>query len=596
MNPLSGADPGLHPSGRPPAIVVFVLLACIIALGGWIRLQGLDERGPVFFDTASYILEGKWIASTAKLGMESLAVKAREMRTRQDLWSFDEQMASIAARNEGLAPRYARPGDPLLLAIAMALTGSTGAHIGALVSSVTGLLTILVVYFAGRMFFGPWVGLAAAFLLSVSGYHAIYSTQAWADMNAVLFCTLSIVVYARGRDRLPSRPYLYVAASGLLGGLAFTVHDRSSIILLVLWIYEFHLWIRNREMRGGIWWRRFVLLNAAFLAPIIAFELPYYLGMLFFRRFGAVLPFPTYIEELIHHAASGFGRLVIGMGGGLFMTLPEELGSHYCNFYTYPYLWFKYNGPVLTALLVGGCATLLWRRTFADFVLFVWAIVPLVFFSLQLETSSRFAVVSLPALALISARPLERFLNRAGGRSTIALVGTLIVLAAAGFSGVHYARMHIAIGNGYREATTFIGAHGARHISTQVPVSQIYVGVGNVAEPPDTLDELEALFLQGYRYYLVDIHKHAMHAPGRPTAKWELVEKIEAELEPAAVIPNPIGGSLQYAFEVNIFFHQTRKLLRMCEEMEAHVIKIYDLSALFAEAVVGGEPPDLNPS
>ena len=515
MEPERLKSPGS--SGTPGKarnrILTAGLCLLILILGALLRFDGITSKGPRYYDTGAYVLEARWIVSSLRNIRESLRAKADEMRSGEDDWQFDEQMRRIRSNTEGLEPRYARPGHPTLIAPAIWLVGDTP-WIGALVSAVTGTLTLLVVFALGSRLYGPRVGLMAALLLAVSGYHVLYSTEAWADMNAASAATVALYFYVRSRESLADRPYRHIMLCGLLCGAAFTVHDRSIIALIVFWVLELVLDLRSGAVPKGLRLRRLVLLTSCFAVVLIAFETPYYLTLIFLRRWGEALPFPTYFEELLHHTAVGLGRLVVGTTGlGL-----EEFGSPYANFLTYPYLFWLFNGPVLTLCLIAGCVAAFRARRRSDRILLAWFFLPLVFFSLQLGTVARMGLIAVPAAALLAGRAFERLPgegSNSGPSPTLRLV-MMGIVAAVLIQGTHPSRNLVSTPCGYEEAFAFLHARErARHISTQMPISQVYVGVRNVAEPPASREEMDRLVGEGYRYYLVDVHKHALRRPGQ---------------------------------------------------------------------------------
>ncbi len=595
MEPESLTSPESSAASRTarPWVLTVALGLLIVLLGALIRFEGITSRGPRSFDTGSYILEARWLVSTLQSVRESLRTKILEMQTREDSWRFAEQMRLIRERTRGVEPRYARPGHPLLIAPAIWLVGDTP-WVGALVSAVTGTLTLVVVLVIGTRLYGPRAGLMAALTLAVSGYHVLYSTQAWADMNASAAAALALYFYIRSRELLSVRPYARLIPCGLLCGAAFTIHDRFVTVLLVLWLLEACLSRRAPEITRGLRARRIGLLTATFASVLVVFEIPYYAAMIFLRHWGATLPFPTYFEELIHHVAVGLGRLLVGATGlGL-----GEYGSPYANFLTYPFLLWLFNGPVLTLCMVAGCAVALRARRSSDWILLAWFFLPLIFFSLQFGTMARMALVSLPAGALLAGRAFERLPGEGSpsGPSRLARAALVVFVAAITVQGVWTSRSIASISCGHEDAISFLRTRGTRHISTHAPISQVYVGVRNVARPPASTEEMNDLLGEGFRYYLVDFHKESLRRPGRSeNPQWDLLQSIEGILDPVFECSNDCAGTASYIFEINIFFFKTLELWKHTDRIDATVIRIYDLAQLpqgeeepLAESATGG--------
>ena len=55
---------------------------------------------------------------------------------------------------------------------------------------------------------------------------------------------------------------------------------------------------------------------------------------------------------------------------------------------------------------------------------------------------------------------------------------------------------------------------------------------------------------------------------------------MEETLEPIFEGPNPCAGTRAYIFEANIFFFKTLELWKRADEIDATVIRIYDLTRL----------------
>lgn len=130
-------------------------------------------------------------------------------------------------------------------------------------SVVFGLVCLLVVFSVGRRAFGPWAGLAGAFLLLGNRTFLLHATTAMTDAhyNAFLLCTcLSAIVVLKARSR--NALALSVVLLGFLAGLAGSV----KITGLPLGVLLFAAVLAYRSVLLQEPWRRAVALVALMLS------------------------------------------------------------------------------------------------------------------------------------------------------------------------------------------------------------------------------------------------------------------------------------------------------------------------------------------
>ncbi len=157
-------------------VALGMMLVLLVAAA--IRLPGLPMKDISFIDEGSQLQEGRFLASVAAAALGRLGIPWQP--------GGDPEFASV----EGLQfpTRWGElRGEPLLsarllhsafLGLAMLLLGERPLA-GQMVSALSGIATVALAFSIGRRLYGPAVGLAAAAALAVSGWHAIYSTQAW---------------------------------------------------------------------------------------------------------------------------------------------------------------------------------------------------------------------------------------------------------------------------------------------------------------------------------------------------------------------------------------------------------------------------------
>jgi len=150
-----------------------LLFLAILGGGSTLRFYKIRDIGPFIADEADYNLEAKYIFSLARGIYQSVKLKVREARTSEDLWRLDEQRSAVNAQMMGRSPWYARPGQIVIMAAAMAVWGPEP-YIGPIVSAISGVLTLLAVFFFARFTYGTAAGLFATAILAFSGIHITY--------------------------------------------------------------------------------------------------------------------------------------------------------------------------------------------------------------------------------------------------------------------------------------------------------------------------------------------------------------------------------------------------------------------------------------
>jgi hypothetical protein len=124
---------------------------------------------------------------------------------------------------------YAPPLVPALLEWAMILSGGDPRAV-LWVNVVAGSLTVLVVWWTAREWFGRAAGIAAALLAATSEYHIAFSRTALTDPLLCLWMTAG--VYAGWRAVLTGRPQ-WLLAAGVLAALAWWTKYNGWLVLAI---------------------------------------------------------------------------------------------------------------------------------------------------------------------------------------------------------------------------------------------------------------------------------------------------------------------------------------------------------------------------
>ncbi|MDO8573410.1 MAG: glycosyltransferase [Candidatus Daviesbacteria bacterium] len=114
-----------------------------------------------------------------------------------------------------------------------------------------GVVTIILIYYLGKSWFGRYAGLIAAYLYAISPVTIIYSRSSWNPNPTPFFATVAIIsLYKLNK----TGNFLWLTLTGLAIGAALQMHYLAAILIPVagiLWLYEIlirkycHLKVKN---------------------------------------------------------------------------------------------------------------------------------------------------------------------------------------------------------------------------------------------------------------------------------------------------------------------------------------------------------------
>lgn len=238
MIPPSTLAQGQAPPQRSPwwpYLATYLIGVLVLAL------LAAQVPGPLDIDSAYYLLVARNVAAGKGLVVDAV-------------WRFTAPAASWPQP----AGDVWMPLPSMLMAPAL-LLGTTFRHAQAAQVLWAGLIPLLALRIAreeGAPW--PWAGLAALFAL-LAGTATIH----WVDTDC--YTAYAVVggaaLYAMGRGRQDAR---WLAAAGLLAGLAAVTRNDGVLLLGVLWLAALCFACRGRR---GIPWKWILLGTAAFLIP-----------------------------------------------------------------------------------------------------------------------------------------------------------------------------------------------------------------------------------------------------------------------------------------------------------------------------------------
>jgi 4-amino-4-deoxy-L-arabinose transferase-like glycosyltransferase len=167
--------------------------------------------------------------------------------------------------------------------VAVLIKVSGGIHepwIIRLPAAISGILTVLGIYFLAAELFGAQVGLLAAFLLATSFWHINFSRIGFRAIMAPLFLTWALYLLIKGFNKSENGASFLRAAplyliSGVLWSLGFYTYIAYRVTpALILLVFIFY-WL---EARKGGWQRRYFLSAALFgvVSAVVAAPLVHY--------------------------------------------------------------------------------------------------------------------------------------------------------------------------------------------------------------------------------------------------------------------------------------------------------------------------------
>ncbi len=565
----------------PPFLTIGFLLI-LLCVGAFPRFQGLDEAGPFLADECDYYLESQYIYTGLQAIYNSFRLFLEQRSTGEDVWKREEQLEYIKENTLGKSPWRARVGHNYLLVLGMVL-GADSYHVGHYVSALFGLLTILATFLLGRSLYGDKTGLLAAALVALSGFDVVYSRSALLEVDLNFFLLLSALFYVKSRKGSSGRALLWICLASLALGVSFLIVYRTLVPLFVFWLFEIQRALSGRREEENPWLARFLGLALPMFFLLLLAELPYYVGFMASKMLSVVPPFMTYFQQVL--------TSIIFVGG--YCLSATQKVSEFANFLSFPYLFWKMNGPLATVALFAGFAYALWKRSWEDLFVAALFLFPLLLFSV-VQPRARYGSFAVCTGTILAARLLWDIVG-AGRTKRIRLFGAVLAVLLVA-EGIWYSGRAILEPPGYSRAIDYMRSHkGMKHISSYPIASAAYAGSPNVLLTwPENEAELHARYQEGYHYVLMDFIEVALdrfyylvpEGPKRERLKRsrEVMTRIKETVSPVFVCPNPPVAYLHNVFEVNHNFSMSMEFFkRIRDHADVLVpIRIYDLEDYFA--------------
>jgi 4-amino-4-deoxy-L-arabinose transferase-like glycosyltransferase len=580
-------------------------LVLLMVLGGVLRFSGLEKTGPFFVDQGSYMLGAWWYCEIASLMAESLPVWIQNPPEQ-----LGAELMSLFRQAEGQPMIMGRPLHNLLGAIPVFFAGYRP-YIGNMVSAFFGILSLPALLLLYRKLYGPRGSLAATALLALMGVHVYYSRNFFPEADSTFFLLLSFIFYMKSREKAPEertadwaalRALFWIALCGFFWGLAVTASDRWLAMLIILYVLEAHLLLREAppwveklppkkfsRLPIRLLWTlvRLGTLHAFVLIPIFAFGLPYLLLRVLLWKECTSMPFPGYFQLLGKHfiiaQAAAAARFVD--------TLPVS-GFKVSDLLIFPDISLRFNGIFYTVFLLLGVLRSLWRRHVGDLVVLSCLFVPIIYLHMQVYHCARHYSITFPIIAILVARGLfldKLFEGKSGERDNIgrerwrqAIVALLFLATLA--SGLSAAVKAGRYSFGYPAASEHLKGLNAKVLTTSADIFRSYLGRHNCKESPASEQQLSLDREAGYRYLVVDYIPLAwelLEEIGLKNEKYSqrlsIVKRITEQSDPIAEFPNSGAATPYLTFEFLFHYQDAFKVAERIRSTGGDTIRIYEI-------------------
>jgi hypothetical protein len=259
-----------RPHTAPPRTWLLPIFA-VFLLAAVLRFWQLGSMPVLYFDSGAYLGEGRFLASAAQRAGDAVFYPGPDAPSNP----VSRLVQALEVGTEGHPPDLAKPGQAILLALAILLLGPTTLAAG-LVPALAGLGTVVATWAIGNTGWNRRVGIIAAFLLAISAEHLVYSREPLVESTGMFFATLAGFVYVRRLvqpGRFDTRRALLLV--GVLVGVAFACNNR--LLYLPLFVGAFELVVAGRDCASAARsWRsiiaRLVALGVGVVLPLVILE------------------------------------------------------------------------------------------------------------------------------------------------------------------------------------------------------------------------------------------------------------------------------------------------------------------------------------
>lgn len=463
-----------------PKIIILATLAVILAYGFWVRYADLKNKGIFFYDEAYMLLETRYLRDTVAATI-----------------SRSPEIKTSLANSPGLQLHYGRPGFNSLSLLASYLVGFQD-YTNSYLSAFFGVMSVLLVFVIGLMFYGPIAGLLAANFLAIFSYHIYYSRLGLAETTGGFFFLVAAFFYL---FYLRNQKRTYLLLVGLFSGVAYTFGYRY-ILVFGVFLLDQALKFKNFFYPRKNWAnliKNVLVLLIPFLTILVSIELVFRLLQFFY----AASSTETYFDQL-RQRFTAVGYFSLQDWTAYFEYLRRSEGIVFLFSFVFSLIFWA--------------VAAIRNRVFAARAIFLLAFLNLIFYTFYSATSAashggvfvrftRSIAVSLPFIALAMGIFVDQALARLKTMSVL-LAMAIIILA---FSTQLPKNLEmISLQSGYHDAALYLQSRGEDKIFAFLagPIWRFYLSRENYS--PKNVDQLENLSEEKNIHFLaVDTLKYS---------------------------------------------------------------------------------------
>lgn len=511
----------------------------IILLAGFLRLWRLRERGLLFWDDGVRMSEVIFLDDLMKFLRKNMrSILAREIKLKEPHF-----------QSRG---RFLLDGNPLNIIVYWLFSkGTKNIEFSGLVANAfMGIAGVIGTFFSAQLIFGNTMGVMAAVLIAVSGYHLYLTRSIHAEAGCGAFYVWGTYFYLLS---LKIQEPLLIIPAGLCVGSAFASNSRQFYIPIFFALYEFFS-LTFQPFSSVL--LRMILLGVTMFLPLMLIEEFF----VFLKVAG--YPYPTYFMQIFERTGQ---RLSVDF------KLP--------SFKVYWRTFYTLEGIIPIMLVLAGTWTLFQKFSFEGGILLSQCFFPLLFWSARpvkpLPVRKGSVGSYQPAVPRLASSSIYSFLILAAvGCASFGKWG-YVILGFAVASGLWHSWKMIKVRSGYKDAIEFIRRQGSKsYVSFCHPISDFYENTpGEVIHFDDeelkSNENVREFFIKkGCRYllYVETLHKNCFFSLSLP-----YLQKI---LETSPVYSVKLGYGQSYPFYLEDACVDPQ-ILDPC------LIQVFDLFAVF---------------
>lgn len=200
------------------------LIVIVLFIGIGLRIHNLatiTHRSP---DEIIYTSQAQIVAQQ---GLSGIKILAKQYNQNKELWFY---------------PPPSRVGYIFLLSSAMKISNHFDSSVGAKLSTIFSILSLLILILIGLRFFNVWITLYALLFLSTSPIELGLASRTWQD--AIVGCLGALLIYL-SCEIISNHKKIWIIPFVFIGGIAILIKSTLVVffglcVMWILWEFIFH--------------------------------------------------------------------------------------------------------------------------------------------------------------------------------------------------------------------------------------------------------------------------------------------------------------------------------------------------------------------